>query len=199
MDVHIPSICAFRPFAHSVHWSREETPPRPVICGVPQGSLLGPIPFVPYSLRQMQEEQQMHNCAWSPPPLLCKQYTALNVFLHFRVDVVQPTQVQSFEFWGSMVQYTLASPSTWLQYLRPAYTIRNLGVHFDSCMTMTAHASQLVRGCFYQLRRIKAIRKFIPTSATVILVNSFIVSRIGYCKSILAGLQTCQLDRISQC
>src|SRR6218665_284997 len=63
-------------------------------------------------------------------------------------------------------------------------------------MAMTVHVSQLVRGCFYQLRRIKTIRKFIPTSAAVILVNNFIVSRVDYCSSILAGLQTCRLDWI---
>src|SRR6218665_4027745 len=63
-------------------------------------------------------------------------------------------------------------------------------------MTMTAHVSQLVRGCFDHLRRIKTIRKFIPTSAVVVLVNSFIVSRVDYCNSRLAGLPMCQLDRI---
>jgi len=64
---------------------------------------------------------------------------------------------------------------------------------------MTVHVSQPVRGCFYQLHRIKTIGKFISTSAAVNLVNSFIVSRLDYCKSatvLLAGLQTCQLDRI---
>src|SRR6218665_290018 len=49
---------------------------------------------------------------------------------------------------------------------------------------------------FYQLSRIKAICKFISTLAAVILVNSFIVSRVDYCNSIVAGLQTCRLDRI---
>src|SRR6218665_2444678 len=39
----------------------------------------------------------------------------------------------------------------------PAVVIRNLGVYFDSCLTRTAHVSQLVRSCFYQLRRIKTI------------------------------------------
>src|SRR6218665_398662 len=58
----------------------------------------------------------------------------------------------------------------------PADVIRNLGVYFDSCLTRTAHMSQLVRSCFYLLRRIKTIRKFIPTSIAVVLVNSFIVS-----------------------
>src|SRR6218665_897045 len=53
----------------------------------------------------------------------------------------------------------------------PADVIRNLVVYFDSCLTRTAHVSQLVRSCFYQLRRIKTIRKFIPTSIAVVLVN----------------------------
>ena len=80
--------------------------------------------------------------------------------------------------------------------VNPADTVRNLGVQFDSCLTMTAHVSQLVRGCFYQLRRIKTIRRFVPTSTAVILVNSFIVSRVDYCNSVLAGLPACQLERI---
>jgi len=65
--------------------------------------------------------------------------------------------------------------------VHPADAIRNLGVYFDNCRSMTAHVSQLVRGWFYQLRRIKAIRIFIPTSIAVILANSFIVSRVDCC------------------
>jgi len=53
---------------------------------------------------------------------------------------------------------------------------------------MTVHVSQLVRVCVCQLRQIKTIRKFIPTSAAVILDNSFIVFRVDYYNSILAGL-----------
>jgi len=106
----------------------------------------------------------------------------------------------------SKSEFLLVSPSIWLQYLRTwwywsptSWHHRSLGVHFDSCScctTMTVHVSHLVRGCFYRLRRIKTIRKFIPTSATVILVNSFIVFRVDHYNSILAVLQTCQLDRI---
>src|SRR6218665_3633608 len=69
--------------------------------------------------------------------------------------------------------------------VRPADTTATFGVHFDSCMTMTVHVSQPVRGCFYQLRRIKTIRRFTSTSAAVILVNSFIVSRFDYCNRIM--------------
>src|SRR6218665_1314358 len=58
---------------------------------------------------------------------------------------------------------------------------------------MTVRVSQLLRGCVCQLCQIETIRKFIPTSAVVILANSFIVFRVDYYNSILAGLQTGQL------
>src|SRR5688572_16531184 len=108
-----------------------------------------------------------------------------------------------------MTENTLQQKTGWPRVLTYLLSICNLGVHFDSCMTMTVllnlgraqrghnfQKTQLVRGCFYQLRRIKTIRKFVPTSTAVILVNSFIVSRVDYCNSLLAGLPTCQLSRI---
>src|SRR6218665_3095761 len=42
----------------------------------------------------------------------------------------------------------------------------------------------------------KTICKFITSSAAVILVNSFFIFRVDYYNSILAGIHTCQLDRI---
>jgi len=75
----------------------------------------------------------------------------------------------------------------------PADIICNL----DSCLTRTVHVSQLVQSCFHQLHHpmqlMITIRKFIPTSIAIVLVNSFIVSRVDYCNSLLP---ICQLDRI---
>src|SRR6218665_563566 len=84
--------------------------------------------------------------------------------------------------------------------VRPTDNIRNLRVQFDSCVTTTAHVSQLVRRCFYHLCRFKTIRQFIPTSAAVVMVNSLIVSRVDYCNSILGGFTdvsaTCRLGTV---
>ena len=46
----------------------------------------------------------------------------------------------------------------------------------------------MVSSVFYQLRRIKFIRCSLPTSTAVQLVNSFIISRVDYCNSVLAGV-----------
>ena len=61
---------------------------------------------------------------------------------------------------------------------------------------MSTHIGHVVFSSFYQLRRICAIRKSIPTSNAVQLVNSFVVSRVDYCNCLLAGLPACQLNRV---
>ena len=53
-----------------------------------------------------------------------------------------------------------------------------------------------VSTCFYQLHRVRAIRRSIPTSKAVKLINSFVISRIDYCNDLLDGLPAYQLDRV---
>jgi len=102
---------------------------------------------------------------------------------------------------GVAVYLTIQYLRIWWYWSPTSWHHRNLGVHFGSFRPYDYDGScestcSSLRGCFYRLRRIKTIPKFISTSAAVIFVNSFIVFRIDYCNSILTGLQTCQLDRI---
>ena len=64
-------------------------------------------------------------------------------------------------------------------------SVRNLGSYIDSDTNMTTHINHLVRTCFYHLRRIKHIRRFITTKTAILLVNSFVISRVDYCNSLL--------------
>ena len=56
--------------------------------------------------------------------------------------------------------------------------------------------NRLVRSCYYQLRRIKSVRRELPTAAAIQLLNSFIISRVDYCNSILAAAPSNHLGRI---
>jgi len=58
------------------------------------------------------------------------------------------------------------------------------------------HVNQLVSRCFHQLRRIKSSVRALPTEAAKTVVNSYVVSRIDYCNSLLAGAPQYQLDRL---
>ena len=74
--------------------------------------------------------------------------------------------------------------------------VRNLGVYFDESLSMTDHVNRLVRLYFYQLRCIRFIRRSLTVAVATRLINSFIIARIDFCKSILAELPRYQISRI---
>src|SRR5678815_4361152 len=58
----------------------------------------------------------------------------------------------------------------------------------DSSLTFTEHISNLTRSCFFQLRRLRAIRQSVSSSVYTTIVHAFICSRLDYCNSLLMGL-----------
>jgi len=64
-------------------------------------------------------------------------------------------------------------------------------------MSMTSHINQTIGQCSRQLRLIKSCIKSLSFEAARTLVNSFVISRIDYCNSLLAGIPKCLLDRHS--
>jgi hypothetical protein len=66
--------------------------------------------------------------------------------------------------------------------------VRNLGVLLDNELSMKKHVSKVANVCYYHLRRLKPIRRILGRQITTSLVNSFVLSRLDYCNSVLAGL-----------
>ena len=52
---------------------------------------------------------------------------------------------------------------------------------------MNAHVSNIARTCYFELRRLSSIRRFMTCTATATLVSAFVLSRIDYCNSLLFG------------
>ena len=52
---------------------------------------------------------------------------------------------------------------------------------------MNAHVSNNARTCYFALRRLASIRRFLTSTATTTLVSAFVLSRIDYCNSLLFG------------
>ena len=52
---------------------------------------------------------------------------------------------------------------------------------------MIAHVSNAVRTCYFELRRLASIRRFLTNTATATLVSAFALSRIDYCDTLLFG------------
>ena len=66
-------------------------------------------------------------------------------------------------------------------------SVKNLGFTLDCHLTMNAHVSNIARTCYFELRRLASIRRFLTNTATATPVSAFVLSRIDYCNSLLFG------------
>src|SRR6218665_979222 len=73
-------------------------------------------------------------------------------------------------------------------------TVRDLGVTLDSALTFSQHISNLTRSSYFQLRRLRTIRKAVSVLIFISIVHAFVCSRIDYCNSLLIGLPKTRLS-----
>ena len=71
---------------------------------------------------------------------------------------------------------------------QPVKCVRDRGVHLDSELTMKTHISKVVSAFFYQLRKIRHVRRVVGQDITQQLVSAFVLSRLDCCNSLLSGL-----------
>ena len=65
--------------------------------------------------------------------------------------------------------------------------MKNLCFTLDCHLSMKAHVSNIARTCYFELRRLASIRRFLTSTATVTLVSALVLSRIDYSNSLLLG------------
>ena len=71
--------------------------------------------------------------------------------------------------------------------IKPASTVRDLGILLDSELTLKQHISKISSSCFHHLRRLKQLRLTLGLHITAQLVSALIFLRIDYCNSLLAS------------
>ena len=88
--------------------------------------------------------------------------------------------LSSFDFAGSKVDISNVS-------------VKNLGVIFDSGLTMKDQIAKTVKTATYHLRNISRVRKYLTIDSTKKAIVTLILSRIDYCNSLYAGLPSSTL------
>ncbi len=74
--------------------------------------------------------------------------------------------------------------------------VRNLGVHQDKSLTMAKHISSIIKACYYQIRCISRICKFITADACLLLSQFTVTSRMDYANVMFRGLSRALLNRL---
>ena len=77
-------------------------------------------------------------------------------------------------------------------------TVRSLGVTLDQNLSLQQHVTNICRSAYSELRRIGSIRHYLSEDATKILVCAFVLSKIDYCNSLLAGLPQYLLHKLQR-
>ena len=67
-------------------------------------------------------------------------------------------------------------------------SVKNLGFTLDCHLTMNAHVSNIARTCYFELRRLASIRRFLTSTATATLVSAFV-----FCQELTTVTHCCLL------
>ena len=76
---------------------------------------------------------------------------------------------------------------------------RNLGVTFDSTLSLKTHVANVCKSLNYNIYSIGKIRKYLDRSTAEKMVNATITSRLDYCNSLLYGIPDGLCDKLQMC
>ena len=192
----------------AVHVGEDRSTTTAVVCGVPQGSVLGPLLFLLYTADVLKIVQHhglsghsyaddtsiyLHtdaNLCSAQLPIVSACIDGINKWMSSNRLKLNADKTQ-FIWLGTSAQLMKVNSITITltdAVIQVSDTVTCLGVVIDSQLTFAENVKKLAGSCFYQLRQLRTVRRSLTTDAATTLVHALISSRVDYCNSVLYGI-----------
>ena len=186
-------------------------------CGVPQGSVAGPLEFILFSapLQDLIAAHGISSVAYADDTQLYITFDPAD-----RASAIAKVEVciQDVKSWALSNKLALNDSKTEILFLRsrfakkispptiqiaqsviePSEFARNLGVIMDSSLCMSRHCDNVCKGALMAIRKISQIRRYLDEATTLRLVHAFVTTRLDSCNSLLYGLPDKDLAKIQR-